>query len=350
MKLDFLVTFSRMEPATLLGTIIGVFLNIICPEWVIVIAVILVLGITTALTFKKFIQRARIDFKRKPKEEKQSLVAEDANSQYGSVNKQEGDAQEEVKEDVMPAVEEEKEEVVSRWRVFLKTPWWKIVVLIICWLIIFTLSLLRGGHGAPSVIPGLEKCSPVYWVLVGLSFPIIGFLMIIVAVYLLVDYRRKIKNGFKFVEGDVKWNLINVTLYPGACFIAGILASLLGIGGGMIKSPLLLLLGSDPSVGAATASFMILFTSSISAAQFAIVGRIPLDYGLLYGLVGFTSGFVGFFFVTFGIERWGKKSLIILCVGTVLAFATLLMGGVGIYDAVIDFQEGIYMGFHNPCL
>lgn len=94
---------------------------------------------------------------------------------------------------------------------------------------------------------------------------------------------------------------------------------------------------------------MILFTSSISSAQFIIVGRIPLDYGLLYGITGFLSGFVGFFFVTFVVERWGKRSLIILCVAIVLLSATLLMGGVGIYDSVVDLKTGVYMGFHNLC-
>ncbi|KAG2385633.1 hypothetical protein C9374_003448 [Naegleria lovaniensis] len=346
--IDFDVALM-MEPSTLLGTIIGVFLNITCPEWVIVMSVIIVLTITTVLSFYKFFQKARVDFaflfKRKKKEEYQPLTAEQPTQDaYGSVNKdvnEESTIEPSSVTDATPSKDlttpssetndaEEKLIPSWGWQVIKRTPLVKILVLVLCWVIIFTLSLLRGGEGAPSII-GIEMCSVTYWVLVGLSFPIVGVIMIIIAVYLLIDYRKKVKNGFKFVQGDVKWNWINVTLYPGACLLAGILAS------------------SDPAVGAATAAFMIFFTSSISSAQFIIVGRIPLDYGLLYGLTGFLSGFVGFFFVTFVVERWGKRSLIILCVAIVLLSATLLMGGVGIYDVVVDMKTGVYMGFHNLC-
>ena len=260
-----------MEPATLLGTIIGVFLNIICPEWVIVLSVIIVLTITTILTFRKFFQRARVEFaflwKKKKKDEEteplnkeqEPIVSENKEEEqaqgYGSVNKEEESLVNTQPIFVSQQVAEKDFVKPSAWTIVKKTPYWKIFVLIICWIIIFTLSLLRGGEGAPSVIPGLEMCSPVYWTLVGLSFPIIGVIMIIVAAYLLIDYRRKVKRGHVFVQGDVKWNWMNVTFYPGACLIAGILAAMLGIGGGMIKSPLLLLLGSDPAVGAATAAF-----------------------------------------------------------------------------------------------
>ena len=272
LKITIPKNLNRMEPATLLGTIIGVFLNITCPEWVIVMSVIIVLTITTVLSFYKFFQRARVDFaflfKRKKKEEYQPLTAEQPTQDaYGSVNK---DINEELPSepstvtDVTPSTNlipsseadaaEEKLIPSWGWQVIKRTPIIKILILILCWLIIFTLSLLRGGEGAPSII-GIEMCSVTYWVLVGLSFPIVGVIMIIIAIYLLIDYRKKVRNGHKFVQGDVKWNWINVTLYPGACLIAGILASMLGIGGGMIKSPLLLLLGSDPAVGAATAAF-----------------------------------------------------------------------------------------------
>lgn len=40
-----------------------------------------------------------------------------------------------------------------------------------------------------------------------------------------------------------------------------------GIGGGMIKGPLMLEMGMIPQVSAATAAFMILFTSSATTAQ-----------------------------------------------------------------------------------
>ncbi|KAL9647295.1 hypothetical protein ABK040_011662 [Willaertia magna] len=345
-----------MEPATLLGTIIGVFLNIILPEWVIVALVILVMGFTTILTAKKGISRAIQEFGKKKKEEENTSINKNENDSngYGAIedNKKEGEEKDPLivnSQEENNLDEESQQQLAKIYAKERRTPFLKIGLLILCWIIIFVLNLLKGGHGAPSIIPGLKACSPVYWVLVALSFPIVGILMIAIAAYLIIEYRKKVRLGYKFVEGDVKWNWINVSLYPGACLIAGILAALLGVGGGMIKSPLLLLLGVDPSVGAATAAFMIFFTSSISTVQFAIVGRLPWDYGLLFGLTGFIAGILGYFFVTYLIERWGKKSILIFCVTLITGSATLLMGGVGIYDIVKDIRTGVYMGFNNPC-
>ena len=47
---------------------------------------------------------------------------------------------------------------------------------------------------------------------------------------------------------------------------AGMLAGMLGIGGGMVINPLLLELGMKASVVASTTGFTILFTSSLSLA------------------------------------------------------------------------------------
>jgi len=48
--------------------------------------------------------------------------------------------------------------------------------------------------------------------------------------------------------------------------LAGTLAGMLGIGGGMVINPLLLELGMKPTVVASTTGFTILFTSSLSLA------------------------------------------------------------------------------------
>eukprot|EP00484_Ammonia_sp_Unknown_P015458 CAMPEP_0197064348 /NCGR_PEP_ID=MMETSP1384-20130603/158561_1 /TAXON_ID=29189 /ORGANISM="Ammonia sp." /LENGTH=73 /DNA_ID=CAMNT_0042500829 /DNA_START=75 /DNA_END=292 /DNA_ORIENTATION=+ len=53
--------------------------------------------------------------------------------------------------------------------------------------------------------------------------------------------------------GDIKLegNFVKILKYPAIATIAGILGGLLGIGGGMIVSPLLIELGVIPTVAAA---------------------------------------------------------------------------------------------------
>ena len=61
-------------------------------------------------------------------------------------------------------------------------------------------------------------------------------------------------------------------------------AGLLGIGGGMIVSPLLLELGLHPQVAAATSSLMVLFSASSAALSFAFDHLLNIEYALIYGI------------------------------------------------------------------
>jgi hypothetical protein len=67
-------------------------------------------------------------------------------------------------------------------------------------------------------------------------------------------------------DGIAKWTLW--------AFGAGMGSGLLGIGGGMILGPLLLDLGMSPKVSAPITHFAVLFTSSMSVIQFALLGQL----------------------------------------------------------------------------
>jgi uncharacterized membrane protein YfcA len=59
---------------------------------------------------------------------------------------------------------------------------------------------------------------------------------------------RKQAVGFDFVEGDVKWDYQKVFFYARWTFVAGVIAGLIGIGGGMVLGPLMLQMGILPQV------------------------------------------------------------------------------------------------------
>ena len=60
------------------------------------------------------------------------------------------------------------------------------------------------------------------------------------------EYRKSI--CFPYHPSDVKWNTDIFIYYPIYAFFGGIMAGLLGIGGGLILGPLLLELGLHPLV------------------------------------------------------------------------------------------------------
>jgi hypothetical protein len=78
----------------------------------------------------------------------------------------------------------------------------------------------------------------------------------------------------QFVDGDVEWNARSTVIYPVLCIFAGFFAGLFGVGGGIIKGPLMLEMGVLPPVAAANAATMILFTTGIAALTFLLFGAI----------------------------------------------------------------------------
>jgi uncharacterized membrane protein YfcA len=45
----------------------------------------------------------------------------------------------------------------------------------------------------------------------------------------------------------VEWNSVTTLTYPAVCSIAGLIAGMFGVGGGIVKGPLMLELGEPPS-------------------------------------------------------------------------------------------------------
>lgn len=86
--------------------------------------------------------------------------------------------------------------------------------------------------------------------------------MLFVRRYLVDRYEIKQLVGYQYVEGDVLWTRRNTIRYPVLCTIAGLAAGLFGIGGGIVKGPLMLEMGVLPEVASVTSATMILFTSS----------------------------------------------------------------------------------------
>ena len=76
-------------------------------------------------------------------------------------------------------------------------------------------------------------------------------------------------------------------------FSAGIISALIGIGGGLIKVPMLNELGLSSVIASGTGSFMVTFTSFSTTIQFLVFQRLELQVGILFFIIGFLSSFIG---------------------------------------------------------
>ena len=184
---------------------------------------------------------------------------------------------------------------------------------------------------------------------VGSAFPLLLLMSAIAAVYLRYLHHKKEQCGYEFLEGDVKWTTKNVTLLPLIFFTAGIVAGLLGIGGGLVVGPLLLEMGVLPLVSTATSSFTVLFTGSSTAIQFLIMGTVSWDYFIWYFIAGILSGIGGQLIVAFLMKRFNRPSLIVFIIALFVGISAVLTGAMGIKTLVDGIINGAYFGFNSLC-
>jgi uncharacterized membrane protein YfcA len=85
------------------------------------------------------------------------------------------------------------------------------------------------------------------------------------------EYEHRLSIGYPYNSSDIKWETKMFFKFPLYSFVSGLMAGLLGIGGGLILGPLLLELGLHPLVSTATSNFLVLFTSSSTSVQFILL-------------------------------------------------------------------------------
>ncbi len=191
---------------------------------------------------------------------------------------------------------------------------------------VILLNLIKGGKRGVFDSPlGIECGSNAYWFIQ---------LMVVVLVlcvsnwarnYLIERWRTKTRLGYKYAPGDVEWNEHNTVKYPSYCFFAGFFAGMFGVGGGIVKGPLMLHMGVNPMVASATVAVMIMFTSVSATAMFIAFGTLKWDYAWFLFFVGLITTCVGQFIVSAAVKKYRRVSLVSLSIGAVVALSTVLM-------------------------
>jgi uncharacterized membrane protein YfcA len=151
--------------------------------------------------------------------------------------------------------------------------------------------------------------------------------------YLMKRQKEKLACGFEFLKGDVQWDERSTILYPLLCVFAGFFAGMFGVGGGIIKGPLMLEMGILPQVAAANAAAMILFTTATACLSFFLFGAVDHEVASLLFVLGIVCTGVGQFVVGVAIKRANRQSLIILSMGSVVVLSAFLLTLRSLLDA-----------------
>merc|ERR1712025_559869 len=198
-------------------------------------------------------------------------------------------------------------------------------------------TILKGGSTIN--ILNVTCGTPKYWVL---SFAVVPFTLLVAyfaRLHLISRYYLKKRVGFEYVEGDVEWNERHTVVYPLICSVAGLCAGMFGIGGGIVKGPLMLEMGTRPEVCSATSATMILFTSSAATASYLLFESLNPHYGVIVFCLGFFNTLIGQKALNVMVKQYGRSSIIVLLIATIVAMSAVAMG-LESGGAIVDLFSG----------
>lgn len=323
------------EPCMLLGVSVGVICNLVFPEWLVTILFAVFLACSTFKTCQNGVFHWKL-------ESEEVNRNESGNLENGLV---ENETSTKESEEVISSVKEPLLGVELTSSV-LRFPWMKLGILFIIWFSFSILYLLRGNRYGEGIIP-MESCGFGYWVVSSLQIP----LAIMFTAWIL--YRKEScqhqtinQQGMEDLTGG---GTSNKLIFPVMALLAGMLGGVFGIGGGMLISPLLLHVGIAPEITAATCSFMVFFSSSMSALQYLLLGMEHVDTAIILSVICFVASLLGLLVVQRAIVKYGRASMIVFSVSTVMALSTVLMTSFGALNVWRDYNSGRNMGFKLPC-
>lgn len=321
-----------MEPLTIGGSLIGAFLNKLLPENLLVIMLVLLLGFTANNTLTKAMKMYKKESEAIAKEiasqsgailsEKTKLLkdaksdkeaAKMTNMEQGKAASSSGASSTEDAQILSKILEEET-----------KTPMKNVWTLIATFVVVLFINLMKGGGAFPSPL-GIECGSASFWIsnVAMLGWTI--FIAMIVRLYLIRRNATKEMVNYPFVEGDIKWDSKATIVYPGICTLAGFFAGMFGVGGGIVKGPLMLAMGVHPAVASATSACMILFTSSTATTSFVVFGLLTPDYAAFCFTLGFVATVGGQVGLHYLMRKFKRNSLIAFSIGAVVLLSAILM-------------------------
>eukprot|EP00049_Salpingoeca_infusionum_P014629 m.276627 g.276627 ORF g.276627 m.276627 type:complete len:484 (+) comp15713_c2_seq6:38-1489(+) len=385
-------TALMLEPMTLLGTIVGVLLNVLLPNWLVLIPLCVLLGVVAYRTLRKgFRMHAQEKAAQSPTQAHEHLLRADEEDQQqvedgartaidqagvdemdgtdgeagqGAIalqspsgnargawqDIQAGDGDTDAAADDVDggdgapvstdpwewSKKQSTSQLQLRNAIYLKEarllPYERFIALTLVWVGYFLISFFL-YHGEKY----LEPCSAGWITLFVAAVPYVMIVTVLCGRAVRRAYEAKVTAGYKMQPGDVQWTTASMIKYPMLAFIAGVAAAMMGIGGGMVKSPIMLSMGLSPQIVTTTSSFMILFTASSSTIQYLILDKIKGDEFLIVLALGFAGALLGQKVINNLVDKYKKQSILLFLLGSLTLVSCIIIVATTLPSA--DFHD-----------
>jgi len=338
-KIDYDIVMM-LNPGLAAGVTIGVMCNVITPQWLIV----LVLIVTLVLALQKSLTKGIASFGKETQmlaEQRAQMMAltQSGDGGYGSSGggyggSGSGGPMKPANAGKLGAptggMFSKKLVDVDSFLLLANDNQTQMGLIFSCWAVF----LLGNVFKAPA-------CGMMYWL------ELIGLLMVCVAFTAsgAKVITRRMDSKEENTEGLLEWTPTTLWLYPLLSTIAGFLGGFLGIGGGIIMGPLLLELGMHAEASQATTAMFVFLSSSLASIQFVVLGKAMPQYALWFTVWVVLATVVGQVVVGYALKVWQRTSLIVLSVAAIIAGSLVMMTAIGAKDTLTDFMRGAPMGF-----
>ncbi|KAD0066199.1 hypothetical protein E3N88_44826 [Mikania micrantha] len=111
----------------------------------------------------------------------------------------------------------------------------------------------------------------------------------------------------------------------------------------------LLEIGVMPQVASATATFVMMFSSSLSVVEFYLLKRFPIPHALYLMAVSVMAGFWGQFVIRRVVAFLQRASLIVFILSAVIFASAVTMGVIGVVKSIKMIHNHEFMGFLEFC-
>ncbi|KAK2998660.1 hypothetical protein RJ639_023535 [Escallonia herrerae] len=290
------------QPMLMLGITLGVSLSVVFPYWLITVLIIILFLGTSSRSFFKGLEMWN----------EETIFKKELAKQQGTLINSRGELLIDTEYEPL----EPREEKTAMQIFLFNLRWKRILALLLVWI---SFLLLQND---------LVVCSTWYWVLTLTQLPVaLGVFGYECAdLYNKSKKRRNTGNPVSVCEAAIDWTVPNLAFCALCGVLGGTVGGLLGSGGGFILGPLLLEIGVIPQVASATATFVMMFSSSLSVVEFYLLKRFPIPYALYLMFVSVMAGFWGQFFIRKLIAILRRASIIIFILSAVIFASALTMG------------------------
>ncbi|PIA43467.1 hypothetical protein AQUCO_01900100v1 [Aquilegia coerulea] len=312
------------QPMLMLGITIGVSLSVVFPYWLITVLIIILFLGTSSRSFFRGIQMWK----------EETVFLSELNAQQKAPLNSHGELL------IEPLLDQEEKSGLEILRFNLR--WKRLLILCAVWVSFLVLQIIKNDT---------KLCSVWYWALNILQIPVALAVFGYEAVKLYRESKKRRKDGNteSVCEAEIQWTVTNIVFCALCGMLGGTVGGLLGSGGGFILGPLLLELGVIPQVASATATFVMMFSSSLSVVEFYLLKRFPIPYALYLIAVSILAGFWGQLFIRKLIAFLRRASVIVFILSAVIFASAVTMGVVGIQKSIQMIHGHEYMGFYSIC-